>query len=163
MPSISILSPRSLTTVAKSGSVAGSDPFHQRLAKRQPHDAAFGLDADGRKPSWSYREPAEPDMFIPARTRVRSYPTAICIASGSPLRIHDHRECLRRPVANEPEAANCDTPPDPPLQVSRPLYRTHDSNVRTDLRGQQPKRRFPAESDPSTINDDRSNRPRYID
>jgi hypothetical protein len=166
MPSTSILSPPSFTTRARAGSNVGRNPLDEPFARRQPNDAASGLETEGRNLSWPYRQPAEHRMFPPASTDVCSYPMDIDIAPGPPPRIHDHREPVARPVANRPGAATSDSLPQPRPQVLRPQlerHHTHDKNVRTDLRRQRPKRRLPAQSDPSESNDNRNNRPRYND
>jgi len=168
MPSISILSPRNFTALARAGSDVGRDSLDVPLDQRQPIDAASGLDSEGRNPSWPYRQPAEHRMLPPTSTDVRSYPMDIDIdiAPGPPARIHDHREPVARLVANRPEAATSDSLPQPRLQVPRPQlerHREHDNNVRTHPRRPQPKRRLPTRNVSLESNENRSNRPRYND
>lgn len=167
MPSCSSQYPTSFTALGNAGSDVGPDPLDEPLARRRIRKApTFGLNTEGRNPLWLFRETAEPALFTPASTSVCSYPMNIDIPSGSPspTRIHDRRERVDRPVANEPGAVAPGREhvlrpqfPRPPLD----RYRTQSNILRPDPQRQQPKRHLPAHSDPSTANDDRNKHPRY--
>lgn len=167
MHSSSSQCPTNSTALGNAGSDVGHDPLDEPLALRRIRKApTSGLNTEGRKPSWPFREPAEPAIFTPARTGVCSYPMNIDIPSGSPTRIHDRGERVGRPVANEPGAVASGGEHDLRPQFPRPpldRYRTQSNILRPDPQRQQPKPCLPAHSDSSTTNDDRNKHPRYDD
>ena len=167
MPSRSSQYPTSFTALGNAGSDVGLDPLDEHLARRRIRKApTSGLSTEGRNPSWPFREPAEPPMLTAASTSVYSYPMNIDIPSGPPPRVHDRREQADRPVANESEAVVSGREHDLRPQVPQPPLdrcRTQSNILRQDPQRQQPKRRLPAQSDPSTTNDDRNKHPRYDD
>ena len=167
MPSSSSPPSRSSTILRNVGSDVGLDPLNEPLAQQRIHEArASGLNTERRNPSWPFREPAETAMFTPASTSVYLYPMDINIPSGPPARLHDQRERLGRPVANEPVAVASShehslRPQVPPPPSER--HRTQSNSFRPDPHRQQPGRRQPARSGPATIDDDRAKQPQYND
>ncbi|GAB7325198.1 hypothetical protein MBLNU13_g09272t2 [Cladosporium sp. NU13] len=165
MPSSSSQSSGSSTVLGNARSDGGHDTLDEPISQRRAHAAISELDTDGRHPSWPYRRPAEPDMFTPASFSVYSYPADIDIPSES-VGTHDRRGRVDRLVASERGPVTSVRPLEPRPEVPRPPlehYRIQGNNVRTDLQRQRPKRRLPAHSGPSTINDDRNKHPKYDD
>ena len=156
----------SFTVLGNAGSDVGREPHDELLARCRIHEARARPNTEGRNPSWPFREPAEPTMFTPASARVCTYPMDIEIAPGPPAHIQDHRERDAHPGANEPEAVPSDSPLGSPPRISRLLHDLHPTqgdSIHTDPQRQQPRRRLPAHSGPSAINDNRSKRPQYDD
>jgi hypothetical protein len=160
MPSISSQYRRTFTTLGQAGSVVAVQHPAPPLAQPGTNHPAVGLNTEDQDPSWPYRQPAEPNMFTPASTRVYRYPSDIDIPPPS-APVQDRRQPVYNPAANGPEMATLESPrridpriTQPPLQHNR----TQGNNApTTDLQRQQPRQRLPACTGPSTRTDDYDN------